>query len=355
MFVFPTYVEVTSGEFLPTSLVLAKQLDPHVAVVYGPAFSDETTYYKSEMVKKLHPQVLALGNSKILTMRAPFFNDGVTFYNAGGVVGEVENFKNFLEVTEAQPSVLIITVEPLYFDPLVSISTSTLNTKYQPASYMTKVGNIIIQDWTRVYTDYFEKKFTISGLKEGRHGEETIGLNARINGSGFRNDGSYHYGKQYEDATLKEQKIARAITFIETKTSIQGKEFFSTQALSQLESFLVYCKERNIYVIGYIPPTPKAVEDTYRKYPQYDYMTHTKELTSPLFEKYGFQVYDYYSMAKLGAGDEETIDEYHTSEKVMVRVLSGIVTTDKKLQKVTSKDRLGKILANVRDHNDVMK
>jgi hypothetical protein len=355
LYIFPTYVDIKSGEFVPLSTVIEKQLDTNNPVIYGPAFSDQTTYHKAQMVRMLNPQVLALGNSKLLTLRAQFFNEGVTFYNAGGIVGEIGSFRKFLEVTKAKPEILIITVEPLYFDPLLVISTSTLDKKYQPVPHMTKISSIVIQDWLTVYLDYFKKKFTLRELTESNPSIETIGLNARINGSGFRNDGSYHYGKQYESKQLKQEKINKAITFIENKTSIESKEFFSSSARKELDELLRYCKENNIYVIGYIPPTPKAIEDTYKKYSKYDYMTHTHELTSPIFKKYGFEVYDFYSMARLGAGDEETIDEYHTSERVMLRVLINILDTNTHLQQVASKAYLKKILLNSKDQNDVMR
>ena len=355
LYIFPTYVEIKSGEFVPLLTVIEKQLDANTQVIYGPAFSDQTTYHKAQMVTKLQPQVLALGNSKLLTLRAPFFNEGVTFYNAGGIVGEIGGFRKFLEVTKAKPEILIMTVEPLYFDPLLVISTSTLDKKYQSVPYVTKISSIVVQDWVTVYLDYFKKKFTISELTQSDPSVETIGLNARINGSGFRNDGSYHYGKQYESKQLKQEKISRAITYIENKTSIESKEFFSNSARKELDELLRYCKENGIYVIGYIPPTPKAIEDTYKKFPRYDYMLETLSFTSPIFKKYGFEVYDFYSMARLGAGDEETIDEYHTSERVMLRVLIKMLDTNKELQQVAEKAYLKKILFNSKDQNDVMK
>lgn len=355
LYIFPTYVEIKSGEFVPLSTVIEKQLDTDTQVIYGPAFSDQTTYHKAQMVKRLEPQVLALGNSKLLTLRAPFFNEGVTFYNAGGIVGEIGGFRKFLEATKAKPEILIITVEPLYFDPLLVISTSTLDKKYQPVPYLTKISSIVVKDWVTVYVDYFKKKFTLRELTPSNPSVETIGLNARINGSGFRNDGSYHYGRQYESKRLTQEKIGKAITYIENKTSIESKEFFSSSARRELDELLRYCKENGIYVIGYIPPTPKAIEDTYKKFPRYDYMLQTESLTAPLFKKYGFEVYDFYSMARLGAGDEETIDEYHTSERVMVRVLLKILDTNTQLKQVTSKAHLKKILLNAKDQNDVMR
>ncbi len=355
VFTFPLFVELYSGEFLTTSTVMEKQLSMNKSVIYGPAYSDQSLYYKTEMVKRLNPKVLAIGNSKLLTLRSDFFNEGITFYNAGGTAGDIASFRKFLEMTHATPSYIIMVVEPLHFDPVLVVSTTTLDKKYEAISYVAKIGSIISRSWIGVYRDYIQKKFTIEGILTTHDDIETIGLNARINGSGLRNDGSYHYGKQYEDKVAREQKIQKAIIFIETKTGVEGKEFFSTPALNELDAFLSYCKERNIVVVGMIPPTPKVIEDTYKKYPQYEYMFHTYEKTLPVFQKYNFALYNFFSMSSLSATDEETIDEYHTSERVMLRAMMKMSDVGQPLSHIATKASLQKILTFVKDQNDVLK
>jgi hypothetical protein len=182
-----------------------------------------------------------------------------------------------------------------------------------------------------------------------------LGLSARVTGSGFRNDGSYHYGKQYESKELKKERLDKAVAFIGNREWLEGKESFSTPALTELDDFLAYCKEKNIYVIGYIPPTPKVIEDAYRKYPKYEYVFHTYEKTLPLFQKYDFELYDFFSMKQLGASDEETIDEYHTTEKVMLRVMIKMSDKGKTLSYVTTKASLQKLLNSIKDQNDVLR
>jgi hypothetical protein len=353
IFAFPLCIEIFSGELLTVDTVLKKETEKK-NIIYGPAYSDQTVYFKTEMIKHIQPEVLAIGNSKLLTMRAGFFNEGVSFYNAGGTASDIASFRKLLEVTQVTPKVIIMTIEPLHFDPVLVVSTKTSDKKYQNISYITRISSIMSQSWLGVYGDYFQKKFTIHQILE-RNDSERIGLNARINDSGLRNDGSYHYGKQYQDKDLRNQKISKAITFIETKTGIESKEFFSTPALNELDNFLSYCKERNIQVIGFIPPTPKVIEETYKKYPKYEYMFHTFDKTLPLFQKYNFTLYNFFSLESLGATDEETIDEYHTSEKVMLRAMIKMSDSDQPLSSIVNKTRLQKILNSTKDQNDILK
>jgi hypothetical protein len=290
----------------------------------------------------------------MLTMRAEFFNEGVTFYNAGGTTGDIASFRKFLEVTRITPHVVIMIVEPLHFDPSLSVHAVDIK-KYQKVSEVTRVGTVLSRSWVGVYVDYFSHKYSLGGLVKKDNPElEMIGLNAKINGSGTRDDGSYHYGKQYEDTALKQEKINKAINFIIHKKVNESPEI-SADALNELDGFLAYCQERNIYVLGFIPPTPKAIEDIYKKYPKYEYMFHVYEKTSPIFKKYNFKLYNFFSLAALGASDEEAIDEYHTSEKVMLRVMMGMSGDGGVLSKFVTASRLQKIFRNTKDQNDVFR
>ncbi len=355
LLIFPITVQILSGEFLSPDVVIQKEFIEKKNVLYGPVYGDQTLYFKSEMAKRVAPEVLALGNSKILTMRSQFFNNGVTFYNAGGVTPDIARFRNFLEVTGIKPSIIIITVEPLHFDPLTVVSTSTLPRSYEQVSFLRRLGEAVSRSWITVYGDYFQQKFTLLDLFHRDRKEEAIGLNALVNKNGFRNDGSLHYGKSYQNDLVKQVKVDKAITFIDTKTNVQSKTFFGEPALLELEDFLEYCKERNITVIGYIPPTPKVIEDAYKRHTKYDYMFHTYEKTSPIFKKYNFELYDFFSLAALGARDDEAIDEYHTNEKVMLRVMVKMSGKGTALSKVTSQAHLQKLLEAVKDGNDVLK
>jgi hypothetical protein len=287
-------------------------------------------------------------------MRSEFFNEGVSFYNAGGTASDIRSFRKLLEVTNVTPKVIIMTVEPLHFDPVLVIKNEGMDKKYQSTPRVASLGSIISRSWVQIYRDYMQNKFTIDSILKKEENFQTIGLNARINGSGIRNDGSYHYGKQYEAKNIRAEKIQKAVSFIETKQGVTATEFFSAPARKELDDFLRYCKERNIHVIGFIPPTPKVIEETYKKYPRYQYMFHTYEKTLPVFQKYNFTLYDFFSLSTLGSNDEETIDEYHTSEKAMLRTLIAM-SSDKSLSRVLNKTKLQKILDSAKDQNDVLK
>jgi hypothetical protein len=324
-------------------------------VLYGPVYGDQTLYYKLEMVKRVSPEVLALGNSKILTMRTGFFKEGVTFYNTGGSIPDIASFRKFMQLSGVTPKYIIMTVEPLHFDPLVLVSTSSL---YQPpvqTSFLKRLSSTISRSWPIVYKDYFMGKFTVKELLNKNQEVETVGLNARVNNTGFRNDGSLHYGKPYKLDAARDAKINKAILFIDTKSNIKSEHDFSEPALAELDTFLKYCKERNIIVVGYIPPTPQVVEDAYKRHSSYDFIFKTYTKTKPIFDTYGFKVFDTFSLSRIGATDLQAIDEYHTNEKAMVLTLLTMSGKGSPLSSVISQEKLKAILESGKDENDILK
>lgn len=349
-FAYPIFIEYKTGEFLPIERVINKQLTEEHEVIYGPAYSDQSLFYKIEMAKNIQPDVLAIGNSKILTMRREFFKDNVVFYNAGGTAGNIVGFKRFLLLSSTKPKVIFMTVEPLHFDPLLDVDIMK-GREVAPQPYLTRIGTTISQSFVKVYSDYLSQKFTLDDLSK-KGFPELIGLNAISTGSGLRKDGSYHYGEQYEDLSVRDEKISRAVTFIKTKNSVAPKEFFSEAALKELDLFLQYCKSNNIYVVGYIPPTPKLIEQAYRSDAQYSYMFATYDKTLPLFNKYNFALYDFFTLSTLGGTEEETIDEYHTSEKVMLRTLLAISKQNREIKNLVNVPNLERML-KAKDQNDV--
>ena len=55
--------------------------------IYGTSLNQATFSYKMELIKKIKPEIIAMGSSTILPFRREFFNG--TFINAGGAVNNL--------------------------------------------------------------------------------------------------------------------------------------------------------------------------------------------------------------------------------------------------------------------------
>lgn len=346
-------VEIMSGELTPLATVINEQINSNKEILYGPAYSNRVISYKSEMVRRIKPEVLALGNSKILTIRKEFFKTNTIFYNAGSTAASIEAFKMFVESTGVYPKVIIMTVEPLHFNPSLKIDKAKVAEDLKYVSPFSEILNAVGKPWLGVYRDYIQKKFTLKALFAKNSGEK-IGLNALINNSGMRNDGSFHYGNQYVGDQSHIDKINDAVNFITHRQSAPSDEIISKEALSELDTFLKFCKEHNIYVIGYTPPAPHVIYEAYKEFPSYGYMFKTYEDTKPIFKKNNFSIFDFFDMATFGAPDFESLDGYHTDEKTTLRIIIKMAESDKTLRNYVDPKYLQGVLNSAKDRNDII-
>jgi hypothetical protein len=147
--------------------------------------------------------------------------------------------------------------------------------------------------------------------------------------------------------------IESEVKNITSKKDTETPQTISHEALQELDRFLELCKKENIYVIGYIPPTPEKIIKAYHSQKQYSYLFETYDKTLPIFKKYNFRLFDFYSLKSLNANEDEAIDASHTSEKVMLRTLINISKTDPLLRSVVLKN-LNTILIHSTNKNNVL-
>jgi len=323
---FPLFVLTKGGEFFLLETVERIQRNPEHLILYGPAYSDYQMKLKYLGVRNRKPRLIALGTSRVMQFRSQFFNQDVTFYNAGGGVARGEDLKAFLDrlPLDAQPEVILLGLDQNFFNhqwvrnsEKRSIDTMFLEDDIEPLQ-------ILRTRWKRVYKDYFEGKFTLGDII--RADRSLIGLSAIMKRSGFRNDGSYMHGLMIKEPHNPEYNDD--YEFIDTMRRIDnGNKRFEygteirQESVAELKEFLAECKRRRIHVSAFLPPYAHAVHEKMRSMEgRYEYIWKLHSEISPVFEKYGYKIQDYSDMSVLGAGDEEALDGFHGSEKAYLRL-----------------------------------
>jgi hypothetical protein len=124
----------------------------------------------------------------------------------------------------------------------------------------------------------------------------------------------------------------------------------SDSSVAYLESFLAYAHEHDIHVIGFLPPYAHYVyEIMHKDNTRYVYMNKIVPRIKPLFEVYGFSLFDFSDLAFLGAGDEESLDGLHASEKAYVRLTLHMAEKDPILADYVDMHHLNQVLAEEED------
>jgi hypothetical protein len=150
-----------------------------------------------------------------------------------------------------------------------------------------------------------------------------IGDKAIKNFSGFRDDGSYFHGKRF--VISKDQ--LEDYNFMDTKKRIKdgnrrfeyGSEIDFKQ-LKKVEDILLFCKKREIVVIGFFPPFALSIYNMMNssKY-DYGYLDKSSIEISNLFNKHNYLFKDF---TKLDAfEDKYYLDGFHCNRNVYYFIL----------------------------------
>lgn len=117
-----------TGDSWPITKVIAAQQKLNAESLLGRAnFSQQYNLSKSEMIRRRHPRILALGSSRVMEFRSFMFHPYEdAFYNAGGLIQNVNDLAAYArkvkDGTLPAPQVVIVGIDPWWVseatDPL---------------------------------------------------------------------------------------------------------------------------------------------------------------------------------------------------------------------------------------------
>lgn len=295
--------------------------------------------------------IWALGSSRVLQFRKEMFD--LSFYNAGYTISSLTDFKQFMKSipVDKYPKILIVGLDQWMFNE----NWDSLNKEIVKDFYINitidynKQFNIL----DKVYYDYFiNKKIRINSLIETNRNFIPIGLNAFMNSTGFRNDGSFYYGSQISKL-LKNDNTAEDFLYEDTFKRIErGDRWFkyasnvNPKSLVILDSFLDFCEKNNIEVIAFTPPFADAVYKKMKESDNYKYLIYLNSKIKPIFNKYKFEFYQFNNMNSCNSNDSETIDGVHGSERTYLKLLLEILSKQSILNMSCNSSRLKEDLNN---------
>ena len=333
VYAFPFLVLSASGELSSVSTVARRQRESAGLVLYGPSYSNPVRPLKLTALLYRAPTVAVLGTSRVLQFRSEMFRIPAEFYNAGGATPTIWDLRALLQEIpqNRQPRVMIVGLDQYLFN---SNFAEFRKMATEPETPWTD----IVQNarWT-VYDDYRHGKFGLRTLFDRRRPAVRIGLNAIANNNGFRNDGSYHYGKHIanpRDPANEDLDFRDSLQRIQKGTRrFEYGRLVSPDAVDEVKAFLRTCRSRGIHVVAVLPPYAHAVYVRMMSMgDQYSYLRALQSHLTPLFDEYGFHLFDFSDLQSVGASDVETIDGFHASERATVRILLELQKADATLR-----------------------
>lgn len=324
IWIFPLYVYWEGHEFVSIDRVIETQSGPR-QLLFGLAYSNVDRAYKFRLTAERKPEIIVLGNSRVMELRKEFFLEPEKFINAGGAAASLQDAVLFVGALPKDnlPRVLILGLYPGYFQPqepgIVDEGTLAF-----------RLRSFFAVQWRQVYIDYFSGKFTLSQLSLSKN-SHFVGLSALVSREGYLNDGSYFYGRVVDDPL----RVSALDAAEEIGVSNINKRVVSTttnMALPEenfraLEILLELCKDKNVYVIGFIPPDRYAVT---RKVvsPYVRLVSVIAPRARDTLGRSGFPLFDYTGSYTAGVEGTEFIDADHPSDKADLRLLIDMAMHD---------------------------
>ena len=367
---FPIAIILMSGEVASYEWVARRQLNSRTLVLYGPAASAAEGGFKLVSTRMRMPRYLAMGSSRVMSFRSRFFSDSRAFYNSGGAVGGIKHFQLFLDNMPVghEPKIAIMCFEQRYFN---ASNAQARSDDYQDWLHQKQdKGRTIIDGvrtmYRRILIEHKYKlaqlfptpvhdDYTLSQMIGAIRSLDRIGLMAIVNDSGYRNDGSYYYGKIVADPNNPElPDFHFRDTLGRVKRGDLGFQYgndISSEALAAIPELLDYCKRRGIHVVAFLPPFAPTLLDTMRRTGRYDYIDKIAKEAGPVFREHGVELFDFTDMRTFGSSDFEAIDGWHGGEKAYLRMFIIMAEHDPVLASEVDLPALKQRLAGAADSN----
>jgi|GEM_PF-768217 len=325
IFVVLTAVMVYLGESMPLAWVVQMQTADD-RVLYRPQYGNRDQTFKRLTVSMRHPEVLAIGSSRILQFRAGFFNRKPdTFYNAAAPAWRLPQITDLIYnlPPDSLPKVLILAIDPPWFN--ADYAGDVFPAPVSDVDNLWLVDRSIVQDVLKK-RDFGRVGFDPSAywgrIEPGGSGGIALGLRAIRDGHGFRSDGSEQYGDFLIAKWLGQAQQREA----HLRMMRGGEQMYvygdsvSESALGELSGLLDYAAAHDITIIGFLPSYTPTLWAEMVAGGNHTYITALTPRLQTVFDAYGFAFFDFSDGASINARDDEFFDGWHASELSNLRL-----------------------------------
>jgi hypothetical protein len=281
-------------------------------LVFYSSISNEKTYFNPKHFESIiqyklfqnrNRNISIIGSSRAAGFEKEMFHSK-NIYNYSMIINSIEDIYNLIvDIDLKENDTLIIGLDQWNFN---KNHLSRLESRYK--------------------SKYFKLPFLLFDDIEKQKDVYLIGEKAINNFSGFRNDGSYFYGKRYitDEKDLYDFLFKDSFDLIEKGEWIfnYGSEVDLNQ-INIIESILKYCKMNKIIVFGFSPPfAPSIVKKMNSSKYDYSYIDKSTKIIEQLFLKHRFYYknftnYNFYN-------DSFYLDGFHPNRNIYYKILKDL-------------------------------
>lgn len=319
-------------------------------VLYGSAISDNTAAVKLEIVGKKQPSIVAFGSSRVMQFRGTFFKNK-DFYTLGGIVPNIDCLEQvYKEVHKVyQPNIIIIGVDMWWLNPnfndftqLQKNNTSLIAQKIN--LYRATIVNLRENKELRDSIFYQEKFKTYDEIAERKN----IGALAAVYNEGYREDGSYQYGRVILDSTYAKRQWEKSWVRIVNKTDrFVVADGIAADRLDKLQRIIRRMQDDGSKVVVFLAPFPhKSIEQFMSNEGQRTVITSLRSQVPRICQEEGTPCYDFSDMSDINSPNTESLDGFHGSERTYAKIMLNLFENEAILRPYINEDYIRQELAD---------
>ena len=306
-----------SGEFLPVTIVAWLQTfrEPFL---FLPKLSDHTYKLKLEAVRRLKPEILALGASRGNQWRRAMFSPA-TFYNAANAIYANVDYGRMLDdLGDYAPRVLIVPIDFYTFSDdwdAVFRKTPKDDLNYFDPPELIAILKKSLGEFSRDPMSF------VPFQREPVYRMPALGLGAVQFGDGIRIDGSFQYGHVMSGGHLEtlEGAMRRLASGIHP---LPFGDHLDPGPRRDFEDFTKLALAKGIAVVGVtlpFDPTLAAALDTSSRHGIWNEFNAPE--TADWMRRQGVLYFNFMRLDSFGGKPDEFIDPFHPSEPAYIRML----------------------------------
>lgn len=335
-----------SGEYTSLEEIVSTQKTNENFCLYGSAVHSDFYHYKLEGYTQNKPDVVAIGSSRVMQLRHPYFS--VPFYNMGGSITSVDYAEHILEemLSVHTPKTIIVGVDFWWF---MEESRKPIKTNTPPEEKQRRHLSSLFLPFTWLRTHRISLSDYFSTITKGNTKDYcAFGVRAVFEKSGFGPDGSHYYYEHFMPGPgqMASERFAESIRMIEEGTDVYAHN--QTLLKDQVERFLTLMKsleEKGITVILFAPPIPPQIASAIAaRQNEYHYL----EEFFAMMEEQDIPFYNFHNPENIQSNDCEFIDVAHGDQIAFARVLKAIAQENNAIRSISRMDELEYIIPDTK-------
>ena len=320
LFIFSiVFLSVTSIELAINSKLSHFQfLQKDNNVYFNPKYFSSIIDYK--LSQKTHHQVSIIGTSRTAGFEKKMFNNK-NVYNYSLLINSVQDIFNLVKDLKLRQGDTL----------LLGLDQSNFN-----KNYGTRLNNTYEKNFLKFPYLLFEKSKRYKN-------NYLIGYKSINNFSGFRNDGSYYYGKRYITPPEELEDYNFRNTTNKIKKGILRFQYGNETDINQIkliEQMLMFLKQKGVVVYGFFPPFAPSISKIMMssKY-DYSYIDKSSKALENVFNNSDFYFKDFsYSN---NFYDINFLDGVHFDENINYEILKALkIPVNKQYKKQYNNEEL---------------